>query len=63
MRQYFSEDYVIPLPKLSEHQKKVFAGNWSGFSPKLGEKLGLFRLIIQRSNLDGETPKSQWGGR
>ena len=40
--------------KLGEDQKKgVFAENWSGFSPKLREELGLFRLIIQRSNLDG----------
>ena len=28
MRKYFSEDYVIPSPKLNEHQKKkVFAEN------------------------------------
>ena len=53
MRKYFSEDYVIPSPKLNQHQKKVFAGNWSVFSPKLDKELGLFRLIIQRSNLDG----------
>ena len=37
MRKYFSEGYVIPSPKLNEHQKKVFAGNWSVFSPELGE--------------------------
>ena len=38
MRKNFSEDYVIPSPKLNEHQKKkVFAGNWSVLSPKLGE--------------------------
>ena len=65
MRKYFSEDYIIPSPKLNEHQKKkVFAGNWSGFSPKLGEELGFFRVygvIIQRSNLYGGTPKSRWG--
>ena len=83
MRKYFSKDYIIPSPKLNEHQKqkglcrklkcffaktrwrptkkKVFAGNWSGFSPKLGEELGLFCLIIQRSNLDERTPKSRWG--
>ena len=40
-------------------KKKVFAGNWSGFSPKLAE-LSLFRLIIHRWNLDGGTPKSRW---
>ena len=34
-------------------KKKVFAGNRSVFSPKLGEELGLFRLTIHRSNLDG----------
>ena len=28
----------------------------------LGEELGLFRLIIQRSNLDGGTPKISMGG-
>ena len=55
MRKYFSENYAIPSPKLDEHQKKVFAGNCSVFSPKLGEELGLFRLIIQRLNLDGGT--------
>ena len=53
IRKYFSEDYVILSSKLNKHQKKVFAGNWSGFSPKLGEELGRFCLIIQRSNLDG----------
>ena len=38
MRKYFSEDYVIPSPKLKEDQKKkVFAINWSVFSPKMGE--------------------------
>ena len=36
-------------------KKKVFAGNWNGFSPKLGEELDFFCLIIQRSNLDGGT--------
>ena len=40
-------------PILGEDKKKVLAGNWSVFSPKLGEELGLFCLIIQRSNLDG----------
>ena len=60
MGKYFSEDYVIRSPKLNEHQKiEVFAENWSGFSPKLGEELGLVRLIIQRSNLDGGTSKSR----
>ena len=34
MRKYFSEDYVIPSPKLNEDQKKVFAENWSVFSSK-----------------------------
>ena len=34
-------------------KKKVFAENWSVFSPKLGEEIGLLRLTIQRSNLDG----------
>ena len=37
----------------TRNKKKVFAGNWSVFSPKLGEKLDLFCLIIQNSNLDG----------
>ena len=64
MRKYFSEDYVIPSPKLNEHQKKkILAENWSGFSPKQGEELGLFCLIIQRSNLDEGTAKSRWGPR
>ena len=50
------------LPKLGEDQKKkVFAENRSGFLPKLGEELDLFCLTIQRSNVDGETPKSRWG--
>ena len=31
------------------------------FLSNLGEHLGLFCLIIQRSNLDGGTPKSRWG--
>ena len=33
-------------------KKKVFAGNWSGFLQKSGEELSIFRLIIQRSDLD-----------
>ena len=59
----FSRNNVFPSPKLNEgqRQKKVFAENWSGFSPKLGEGLGLFCLIIQRSNHNGGTPKSRWG--
>ena len=84
MRKYFSEDCVIPSPKLNEHRekkglrrklkcffakirwrqkkkKKDLAENWSGFSPKLSEELGLFCLIIQRSNLDEGTPKFRWG--
>ena len=32
--QYFSEDYVIPSPKLTEDQKKVFAKNRSVFPSK-----------------------------
>ena len=31
------------------------------FFAKLGEELSLFRLIIQRLNLCGRTPKSRWG--
>ena len=42
-------------------KKKVFTENLSGFPPKLGEELGLFRQIIKRLNLDGSTPKSRWG--
>ena len=62
MWKYFSEDYIIRLPKFNEHQKKeVFVENWNGFSLKLGEELGLFRQIIQRSNFDGGTSKSRWG--
>ena len=60
MRKYFREDDVISSPKLNKHQKKVFAGNRSSFSPKLGEELGLLRLTIQEQislgghlNLDG----------
>ena len=34
-------------------KKKVFAGNCSGFSPKLNKELSLFCLIIQRLNLYG----------
>ena len=41
----------------------VFAGNWSDFLPKLGEELGLFCLIIQRSNLVGETLNLDGGTR
>ena len=37
---------------MNTKKNKVFAGNWSGFSPKSGEELNLFRLIIQRLNLD-----------
>ena len=35
----FSENDVLPSPKLNEDhkQEKVFAGNWSHFSPKSGE--------------------------
>ena len=41
----------------------VFAGNWSGFLPKFGKELGLFRLIIQRSNLVGRTLNLDGGTR
>ena len=44
-------------------KKKVFAGNWRGFFPKLGEELGLFRLIIQCSNLVGGTLNLDGGTR
>ena len=44
-------------------KKKIFAGNWSGFFPKLGEELGLFRLIIQCSNLVGGTLNLDGGTR
>ena len=37
---------------MNTKKNKVFAGNWSGFSPKSGEELNLFRLIIQGLNLD-----------
>ena len=49
LRNYFSEIDVILLSKLSEDQikKKVFAGNWTVFSSKLGEdqKKGLRRNL------------------
>ena len=63
MRKYFSEDYVIPSPKLNEHQKKkVFAENWSGFSSKFGKELKVLFVwsssaqisIGGHLNLDGE---------
>ena len=41
----------------------IFAGNWSGLLPKFGEKLSLFRLIIQRSNLVGRTLNLDGGTR
>ena len=44
-------------------KKKIFAINWSGFFPKLGEELGLFCLIIQCSNLDGGTLNLDGGTR
>ena len=83
LRKYLSDVNVIPLPKLIEDQKnKVFTGNWSAFSSKLGEDqkkkvfaaiwdyiwpefgiyscwLTLFRLNIQRPNLDRKTSKSR----
>ena len=32
LQKYYSENYVIPSPKLNAHQKKeVFAENWSVF--------------------------------
>ena len=34
MRKYFSEDYVIPSPKLHEDQKKIPVDSWSVFSSK-----------------------------
>ena len=82
MRKYLSEDYVIPSPKLNEHQKKrsspeieVFffltklgedqkkglRRKLKCFFAKIGWRIRSFHLIIQRSNLDGETPKSRWG--
>ena len=47
--------------KSGEDQKKGLRRKLLLFYPKLGGGLGLFRLIIQRSNLDGGTPKSRWG--
>ena len=43
------------LPKLGEDQNKKRSSPEIEvvFRQKLGEELGLFRLIIQRSNLDG----------
>ena len=41
----------------------VFAGNRSGFLPKFSEELGLFCLIIQRSNLVGRTLNLDGGTR
>ena len=62
MRQYFSEDNVIPSPKLNEYQEKSdLRRKLKCFFAKLGEELDLFCLIIQRSNLDEGTPKSRWG--
>ena len=34
-------------------KKKGLCRKLKCFLPKLGEELGIFRLIIQRSNLDG----------
>ena len=45
------------MTKLSEGQKKGLRRKFA----KISEELGLFGLIIQRSNLDGGTPKSRWG--
>ena len=42
-------------------KKKGLRRKLKCFLPKLGEELGLFHLTIQRSNLDGGTPKSRWG--
>ena len=45
-------------------KKKVFAGNSSVFfvaKIRCRITVGLFRLIIQHSNLDEGTPKSRWG--
>ena len=74
MRKYFSEDYIILSPKLNEHQKKVFAGNWSVFFlPKLGEdqKKGLCRKLkwffakikwrIRYFSSDHQALKFWWG--
>ena len=64
MRKYFSEDYVIPSPKLRAHQKKRSSPEIEVFfSPKVSEELGHFRLIIQRSNLDGGTLTLDGGTR
>ena len=46
--QYFNEDYVIPSPKLTEDQKKVFAKNWSVFPSKsvYPRNLRLYSAVI-----------------
>ena len=65
MRKYFSEDYIIPSPKLNEHQKKGLRQKFKCFffvaKIRCRITVGLFRLIIQHSNLDEGTPKSRWG--
>ena len=59
MRKYFSGNYVFPSPKTSEDQKKKKRSS-PQFRTKFGRICGisscwqaLFRLINQRSNLDG----------
>ena len=50
MRKYFSKDYVVPSPKLNEHQKKGLRRKLKCvFLAKLGEDRRIAR-------------NSQWGG-
>ena len=46
-------------------KKKVFAANCDHFRQEISRMfkswLAIFPLVIQRSNLDGRTPKSRWG--
>ena len=46
--------YWVKTKKKGLRQKLVV------FLSNLGKEWGLFRLIIKRSNLDGETPKFRW---
>ena len=63
-KKVFTGNWNVFFSKLGEDQKnKVFVVIWDYIWPEIGIYscwLTLFRLNIQRPNLDGKTPKTRW---
>ena len=61
MRKYFSEDYVIPSPKLNEHQKKGLRQKLKWFFAKIRWRIRSFLSDHPALKSRWGTPKSRWG--